>query len=50
MTEDTIFHKCRRCKKLRMVLRETGYWYDLLCQECEIASLENDEDYLDWIE
>jgi len=42
------WHRCKRCKKLKWVSRETGYWHDLLCQECEDVVFENDETSEDW--
>jgi len=41
-------YRCRRCKKIKWVHREVGYWYDLVCEDCELKILENDEEPEDW--
>ena len=36
-------YRCRRCKLVKWVYRETGWWYDLLCEDCEDYILKNED-------
>jgi len=41
-------YRCKRCRLVKWVINEPGYFGDGLCEDCDYKALQNNEDFEDW--